>query len=30
VRAELSELITYDHLMAEAARELGHRVVAPA
>jgi predicted nucleic acid-binding protein len=27
---ELAELITYDHRMADAARSLGHRVVAPA
>lgn len=30
VREELTELITYDTRMAEAARQLGHRVTAPA
>jgi predicted nucleic acid-binding protein len=30
LRAELTELITYDPRMADAARRLGHRVVAPA
>jgi predicted nucleic acid-binding protein len=29
IRDELSQLITYDDRMADAARELGHRVAAP-